>query len=197
MTILYAAVIKGSVVIASFSPSKQDFEKELMKLIPSSGSRTEQVISSSNVFSFLITPTLSFACVSLQTSDRKIPLTYLDALSRRWASVIGPVPQTASKHSYDQSFQHSFGEFTSNFGKATEKTAEINKKLDETQELMNSALTKAYERDGNLHDLDSKTEELLSTSEEFRTQATNLKHQMQCKHYKEVAMWVLVALVII
>ena len=197
MTILYAAVIRDSTLIAGYSPSGQDFEKDLLKLYPGSNGKTEQVISSNNVFTYHITPTLCFACVTLQTSDRRIPLNFLDALSRRWASTIGPVQPSATRHSYDRHFEQSFGEFTSNFGKATEKTAEINKKLDETQELMGSALAKAYERGNELGAIDSKTEELLSSSQEFRTQATNLKYKMRCKHYKEVATWTLVVLCVI
>ena len=197
MTILYAAVLKGNTIIASYSPSKQDYEKDILKLCPSSNSKSEQVISSNNVFSYHTTPTLCFACVTLQTSDRVTPLNYLDALSRRWASTICPVQPSASRHSYDQHFSQSFGEFTSNFGKSSEKTAEINKKLDETQELMSSALAKAYERGNELESIDGKTEELLSTSEEFRTQATNLKNKMRCKHYKEIAMWTIIVICVI
>ena len=105
MSIIYVSVIKGNTIVASFSSSNADFERDISKLLSSSQGRTEQVISSENVFTFIVTSALSFVCVTKTSTDRKLPFAYLDILSKRWAATVGAIPQNAKPHQYDQAFR--------------------------------------------------------------------------------------------
>lgn len=196
MTILYAAVAKDRMIIASYIADKTDFEKEVVKLLPQASARTEQVISSNHVFSYLSTTSLVFACVTPQTEDRRVPLNYLDVISRRWGATILGSNNATTSHCYDKQFADAFGEFTKSFANPAYKTKGIQQTLEQTQAELTSAMTKAYERGNQLDDLDDKSQQLLSNSEDFRAASTQLKNQMRCKYYKELFFWFVVIFIV-
>jgi vesicle-associated membrane protein 7 len=77
------------------------------------------------------------------------------------------------------------------------KTSELAGQLDEVQQILTESTTKAFDRGAELESISSKTEELLSTSEEFRTLSTNLKWKMRCAWLKSWAGRILLVIVII
>ncbi|EAX88978.1 Synaptobrevin family protein [Trichomonas vaginalis G3] len=196
MTILYAAVVKDRTMIASLVVDKADFEKEVLKLLPQASAKTEQVISSNYIFSFLSLSSLIFVCVTPQTEDRRVPLNYLDAISHRWGPTIGGSTVTPTSHIYDKQFQEAFGEFTRSFANPAYKTKAIQQTLEQTQAELTDAMTKAYSRGNQLEDLDDKSQQLLSNSEDFKQASTQLKNQMRCKYYKELLFWFLVIFIV-
>jgi vesicle-associated membrane protein 7 len=190
----YSAVVRGHTIIASIGDLTGLSEREILRLLPPNSSRTEQKITSGKLFSFLITPGLTFVCVSPQSVDKQRPLTFLDILSRRWAAAYGSVSASAADHALDQVYNTSFGPLFEDYGRAS-KTAEIARDLAETQDILTESMSKALDRGAELESMSSKSESLLTTSEDFRAQATGLKWKMRCEYVKSWVFWILVVVV--
>lgn len=195
--ISYTAVIRGKVIIASYGEQSQKYEKDILRLLPSSQAKTEQKITSGHMYSFVSTPSLIFACVSLQSSDQQRVIQYLDTLSRRWAATLGPSSNTAGLHAMDDQFVKNFGPLIEEYNNTGGKTRQINQQLEETQQILTDTVSKALDRGEELQTISTKSEDLLSTSEEFRTQANNLKRKMRCSYYKTNIIWIAVAILIL
>lgn len=194
MSITYAAVIRGNVIIASYSDPAINLDKDVLKLMSLNSSKIDQKISGQNVYSYLTGPVLTFACVSSISVDKKIPLTFLDTLSRRWSSALGADSNSASSHQLDDAFRQNFSNLFTN---STDTVSVINQQFEETQRILGESVSKAYDRGAKLEDLGSRSEDLLLTSEEFRTQATNLKWRMKCAMIKSWLIWIAVIIVIL
>jgi vesicle-associated membrane protein 7 len=192
----YAAVLRGQLVIASIGDLFGLSEREVIRLLPSSGSRAEQKISSGKLFSFTSTPGLSYVALSPQSVDKQRPLAFLDTLSRRWAATFAAQSATAPEHSLDHVLAANFSPLFNEYGKVN-KTAELAADLDQTQAILTNAMSKGLDRSAELESISSKSETLLSTSEEFRAQATNLKWKMRCQYIKSWLVWILVIVLII
>jgi vesicle-associated membrane protein 7 len=192
----YSAVIRGNTIIASYGDLSGFSERELLRLIPDQLLRIDQKITSGRLISFITTPGLVFVAVSQQSVDKQRPLTFLQTLSRRWAAAYGPMSASAADHALDQIFASNFAALFNDYSSAT-KTSELAGQLDETQQILTESTTKAFDRGAELESISSKTEELLSTSEEFRTLSTNLKWKMRCAWLKSWAGRILLVIVII
>jgi vesicle-associated membrane protein 7 len=192
----YAAVLRGHIVIASIDDLSELSEREVIRLLPSSGFRTEQKLSSGKLFSFTSTPGLSYVAVSLQPVDKQRPLLFLDTFSRRWATTHGVQCATATEHSLDGLLAANFSALFNEYGKAN-KTAELAADLDQTQQQLTDALSKGLDRSAELESISSEGETLLSTSVEFRSQAVNLKWKMRCQSIKSWLIGIIVIVLVI
>jgi vesicle-associated membrane protein 7 len=189
----YAAILRGQTVIASIGDLTALSERDAVRLLPHSGFRTEQKISSGKLFSFTSTPGLSYIAVSPQSVDKQRPLVFLDTLSRRWAATFGAQSSNASEHSLDKLLATNFSPLFNDYGRVN-KTAELASDLDQTQRILTDAMAKGLDRSAELEAISTKGEVLLSTSEEFRAQATNLKWKMRWEYIKT---WVIRVLIIL
>lgn len=186
----FAGVMKGNVIIASYGDASSVSEKDIVKLSPTSQIQ-EQKITSGKLYSYLSTPVLTFFSVSPSSVDKQRVLVFLDTLSRRWVGSYGPVSNSATTHSLDNIFSENFASLFNDFNKPQNKTDEINRQLNETEQILSESVSKAIERGEGLDSISSKSEQLLSTSEEFRTASTNLKRKMRCSYIKSWLFWIL------
>jgi vesicle-associated membrane protein 7 len=189
----YAAVVRGGTIIASYGDLSGVTERDILRLLPVHSSRIDQKIASSKLFSFITTPALVFVAVSHQAVDKQRPLAFLDTPSRRWAAAFAPASASAGDHGLNQVFASNFASLFDDYAKAT-KTAEIARELDETQHILTESVTKALDRGAELESISSKSETLMSTSEAFRAQATNLKWKMRCEYIKS-GIWRILAII--
>jgi vesicle-associated membrane protein 7 len=192
----YCAIIRGHVLVASYGDPAAISERDIVKLLPASSSKTEQKISSGKLFTFITTPGLTFVSVSQASVDKQRPIAFLDTLSRRWAAQFGPVSASASSHALDGIFLKNFGSLFDEFSNPT-KTARLSRELEETQEILRTSVTKAFDRGSDLQTISNKSEDLLGASEEFRAQATNLKWKMRCQYIKSWICWIIIIILII
>lgn len=193
--LLYCAVIRNRIIIAAYGDRNSVSENDIIKLLPNSN-KTEQKITGGNVFSFLSTPGLTFASVGPQNSDKQRQLVFLDTLSRRWATSYGQISNNATMHSLDQVLANNFSQLFNEFSQPPNKTAEINRRLDETQQILSQSVSKALIRGGELSSLSAKSEEMMATSEEFRTQSANLHWKMRCSYIKSWALYIFLGILL-
>jgi vesicle-associated membrane protein 7 len=189
----YVAVLRGHTVIASYGDSSPAIERDILKLLPAT-TGTEQLISTGHLFSFFPTTSLTFVCASPQSVDKQRPLQFLNVLSRRWIGTYGPPSATAGLHALDSFFAKDFAGLFAEFNQA--KTADLARELDETQRILTESVSRAFDRGSDLQTLASKSESLISTSEEFRRNSVNLRKKMQCQWLKSWA-WTIVILLIV
>ena len=173
------------------------FEREILRLCPINGSKTEQKISGGYTFSFFSTQSLVFASVTRHEVDQTRPLQFLDDLSRRFGSMLGTKVYSATQHSLDSDFQRLFSKSINEFGTSLSKTEQIKNKLDQTQQVLQKSVAMAAERGDSLSLIQGKTEDLHAVSEEFLQQATTLKRKMRCSWIKSYAMQITIAIVAI
>lgn len=196
MTLLYyVGVIKGNIIIASYGDSTSASEKDIIKLLPSSQTQ-EQKITSGKLYSYISTPVLTFFSVSPSSVDKQRVLIFLDTLSRRWVGSFGPVSANATLHSLDTLLLDNFASLFNDFNKPQSKTDEIHRQLNETEQILAESVSKAIDRGEELDSISTKSEQLLSTSEEFRTAATNLKWKMKCSYIKSWVFWIIICILI-
>lgn len=195
MNVSYVAVIRGRIIIAAYGDTSVS-ERDVLKLLPPATSRIEQKITSGSLFTFITTPALTFMSVSRQSIEKQKPISFLDTLSRRWTATYGPVSASASAHALDSVFQKQFSQLFDDVNKAN-KTSEIARQLDETQQILTDSMTRALARGAELESVSEKTEVLLSSSEEFRSQASNLKWRMKCQQIRSLSTWIIAGTIIL
>jgi vesicle-associated membrane protein 7 len=108
----------------------------------------------------------------------------------------GPVSASAADHALDQIFASSFAAPFDDYPNRT-KTAELAQQLDEVQQIMTESVTKALNRGAELEAISSKSEDAMAASEEFRSQAANLKWHVRCASIKSCVARILIAIVVI
>jgi len=192
----YSAVIRGNTVIAAYGDLSGISEREILRLVPPLSTRVDQKITASKLLSFVTTPGLVFVAVSHQQVDKQRPIAFLNTLSHRWVAACGKASASAADHALDHVFASNFAGLFDEYAKVT-KTSALSHELDETQQILAESMTKALDRRADLEGLSSKSENLMSTSEEFRTQATNLKWKMRCQYIKSWFWWILTILLIV
>jgi vesicle-associated membrane protein 7 len=195
MALEYAAVLRGTTVIAAYGDVASVSERDLVRLLPSHTSRIEQKLAGGRLFSFLNTSALTYAAVSEQSGDSQKPLAFLEELSRRWLPNYGFVSASASGHGLDGVFASHFRGLFEGF--AGGKTLQCARELDEAQQILTHSVTKALTRGAELESISSKSENLMATSQEFRTEAGNLKWKMRCQWIKAWAWKVLAVLAVV
>lgn len=192
----YCAILRGKTVIAAMGDQSASAGKDLVKLLPPASSRIEQKITTGRLYTFFTTPLLTFVAISPQSVDKQKPIAFLDTIARRWSATYGNVSASATEHSLDSVFAKNFQAALDECNKEN-KAADLNRRLDETQQILTESMTKVVDRGAHLDAIASKSEELRNTSEEFRTQATNLKWKMRCQYIKSWAMWILMIILIL
>jgi vesicle-associated membrane protein 7 len=192
----YSAVVRGSTIIASFGDLSGVSERDIVRLLPPPTTRVDQKITSGKLLSFTTTTSLAFVAVSPQSVDKQRPLAFLDTLSRRWVSSFGVVSASAADHALDRVFASHFAALFDDFSNAT-KTSELVRELDDAEQILTSGMTKALDRGAELESISSKSETLMSTSEEFRAKAASLKWKMRCQYIKSWLWWILCIVAII
>jgi vesicle-associated membrane protein 7 len=154
-----------------------------LKLAPASIVAPEQKIASGKLFTFLNAAGLTFVAVSPSSVDKKRPVAFLETVSRRWAATYGPVSAKADSHGLNETYMKNFIALFQEYNKSN-RTEDISRQLHETESIMKDSVGKALGRGEDLDSLSLKSEELLSTSEDFRAQATNLKWKMRWEAVK-------------
>lgn len=192
----YTIVARGKTIVASYSPDGTDLMREVQKLLETPFVKNEQRRMNRYVFSFLKKSNLTFICATQSDEGANSAIKYLDELSDKWVISFGDRANTAQANSMTQQARGLFENVINNI-EAANKTEKIKRDIEKTQRIMSESVEMAMVRGNDLENLTSKTEDLLSTSSEFKNQATNLKKTMQCAHYKSIAIYILLALAVI
>lgn len=195
--ILFTAVARGNVIISTHSTDGTTYEREVMKLLDNPIQHNEQCRMNHLLFTFYRSNNLIFVCVTSGNSSRQLPFQYLEALSSRWNLIVGDKGNSAGPHSLTGQTKELFDTVLSQVSESSSKTEKIKRDLDQTQKIVTESVQMALKRDNDLNHLSSKTEGLMSTSEDFRMQATNLKNKNRWLYYKSIALKLLIIIILL
>lgn len=195
--ISYSAVCRGDVIIASYSPDGTDLSRETQKLIETPVNRNEQRRMNRYIFTFLKKNSLLFICASNADDSSSLPMQYLDRLSDKWYLSYYESSKRCAANALTAQARDLFQAVLADTTESINKAEKIKREMEQTQRIMTDSMQMAMARGNQLNDLSTKTEDLLSTSAEFKNQATNLKNKMRCARYKSRAIMATIVLIII
>ncbi|EAX95775.1 Synaptobrevin family protein [Trichomonas vaginalis G3] len=195
--ISYTAVARGQTIIATYSPDGTDLNREAQKLLETPLEKNEQRRMNRFIFTFLKKNSLVFICASSADDPSSIPLQYLDKLSDRWYLSFYEASKRAGPNGLSTQTADLFRAVLDDISTSNNKAEKIKREMEQTTRIMTDSMQKAISRGEDLENLSNKTEDLLSTSVDFKNQATNLKNKMRCARYKSLAFWGIILLVII
>ena len=197
MSIVYTAVVRGKVIIASYSSENVNLGREIQRLIETPFAKNEQRRTRNYLYTFNKGSQLVFICASPLDVDKTVPVSYLDLLSNRWNAAASDKSQSAGQNELSQPFKNLFEATLNEFSQTLSKTEKLKRDLDQTQQIVAESLHSAFNRGENLNSLSAKSENLMSTSGEFKAQATSLKNKMFCAKVKSTIFYFSVIIVII
>ncbi|OHT02369.1 Synaptobrevin family protein [Tritrichomonas foetus] len=184
MSIVFTAVSRNNVLIATHSSTGVNLTREIQRLISTPFSKNEQRRTRNYLFTFNKGPLLDFICASPIDVDKSVPISYLELLSNRWNAVLSDKSQNAGPNELSIPYRNLFEATINEFNSTLSKTEKIRRDLDKTQQIVTESLHSALGRGESLNSLNAKSENLLATSDEFKSQATNLKNKMMCARIK-------------
>jgi vesicle-associated membrane protein 7 len=192
----YTVVARGSVIVASYSPDGTDLTREVQKLLQTPFVKNEQRRMNRFVFTFQKKGNITFICATQNDEGTNLAIKYLTELSDKWVFSFGEKTKTAQADALSSQSRELFETVINDFAAANKKER-IKREIEKTQRVITESIDMAMTRGDDLENLSSKTEDLLSTSNEFKNQATNLKNTLKCAHYKTIGVYFLLAIAVI
>lgn len=177
MSVVFTAVARGGIIIASHAPTGVNLERNVQNLLEQPLTNNEQRRMNYYIFTVHKGRLLNFVCATTADSDRSFPIKYLETISAKWNLTIGEKGSWAGPHSLSREAIPIFNAAMSEVSSMS-KTETIKRELDQTQRIVTDSLHMAIARGEELESLNNKSETLMATSEDFKTQATNLKRRM-------------------
>lgn len=142
--ILYCAVIKDKIFIASYGDSSSEYEKEIASLI-SDNSKKDQLIVSQKMYTFIYRPPYIYVCVGPQSSDSKFQKDFLDTLSVRWETSFTQLTKTATEHSLDGILSDNFSDIFDKYFNS-QKIESANSPLEDNQDIFLPHISESFEQ---------------------------------------------------
>ena len=192
----FTIVARGKTILASYSPDGTDLTREMQKLLGTPFVKNEQRRMNRYIYTFLHKNNLTFISASQADENISTSLKYLDTLADKWVLNLGDKSKIAPAFSMSEDGRGIFQSVIQEI-ESTSKTEKIKRDLEKTQRMVQDSVEMALVRGGELQSLSSKAEDLLSTSNEFKNQATNLKKTMQCAYYKSKIIYIIAIIAII
>ena len=192
----FTIVAREKTILAIYSPDGTDLTREMQKLLETPFVKNEQRRMNRYIYTFLKKNNLTFICASQVDENVSTSLKYLDTLADKWFLNLGDKSKIAPAFSMSNDGKNIFQSVIQEV-EASSKTDKIKRDLEKTQRMMQDSVEMALERGGELQSLSTKAEDLLSSSNEFKNQATNLKKTMQCAYYKSKIIYAIAIIAII
>ncbi|EAX89971.1 Synaptobrevin family protein [Trichomonas vaginalis G3] len=193
----YTTVARGQTIIASYSRDGTDLSREVQKLLEQPYVVNEQRRMNRYIFTFCKKNNLTFICASPAESPTSYAVQYLDRLSDCWCLTLLDASKTATQNSLSNSTKDIFDAVYKDVIENEPSSEKIKREMEQTQRLMTESVQLAMSRGNDLENLSTKTEDLLSTSADFRNNAVNLKNKMLCARYKAYALYTAIVFIIL
>ena len=192
----FTIVAREKTILATYSPDGTDLTREIQKLLETPFVKNEQRRMNRYIYTFLKKNNLTFICASQADENISVAIKYLDNLSDKWIIALNDKSKIAPAFSMTEQTKTLFESVIQDV-LAANKTEKIKRDLEKTQRIVQDSVEMALVRGGELQSLAGKSEDLLSSSNEFKNQATNLRKTMQCAHYKSMMVYALLILAVI
>jgi vesicle-associated membrane protein 7 len=200
MTILYALVARGTVVLAEFSAASSNantIARRILEKLPASGDNRVSYSQDRHIFHILRVDGLTFLCMATDSFGRRIPFAYLEDIHMRFMKNYGKVANTALAYAMNDEFSrvlHQQMEYFST-NKQADAINRVKGEIAEVRAVMVENIDKVLERGDRIELLVDKTSTIQDNSFRFKKQSRRLRQAMWMENAKLLAS--LTALIIV
>lgn len=200
MTILYALVARGAVVLAEFSAASSNantIARRILEKLPASGDNRVSYSQDRHIFHILRVDGLTFLCMATDSFGRRIPFAYLEDIHMRFMKNYGKVANTALAYAMNDEFSrvlHQQMEYFST-NKQADAINRVKGEIAEVRAVMVENIDKVLERGDRIELLVDKTSTIQDNSFRFKKQSRRLRQAMWMENAKLLAS--LTALIIV
>lgn len=192
MTILYALVARGTVVLAEFSAASGNsstIARRILEKIPPGGDSRVSYSQDRHIFHIMKADGLTFLCMASDTFGRRIPFSYLEDIHMRFMKSYGKVASTALAYAMNDEFSrvlHQQMEYFSSNPNA-DTINRVKGEIAEVRAVMVENIDKVLERGDRIELLVDKTSTIQDNTFRFKKQSRQLKQAMWMKNAKLLA----------
>lgn len=200
MTILYALVARGTVVLAEFSAASGNastIARRILEKLPPGGDSRISYSQDRHIFHIMKADGLVFLCMANDTFGRRIPFAYLEDIHTRFIKTYGRVANTALAYAMNDEFSRVLHEqmdyFSSNPNADT--INRVKGEIAEVRAVMVENIDKVLERGDRIELLVDKTSTIQDNTFRFKKQSRRLRQSMWIQNAK---LWItLICLVLV
>jgi len=192
MTILYALVARGSVVLAEFSAvsaNANTIARRILEKLPAGGDSRVSYSQDRHIFHIMRADGLTFLCMATDSFGRRIPFAYLEDIHMRFMKNYGKVANTALAYAMNDEFSrvlHQQMEYFST-NKQADAINRVKGEISEVRAVMVENIDKVLERGDRIELLVDKTSTIQDNTFRFKKQSRRLRQAMWMENAKLLA----------
>ncbi|XP_066919357.1 uncharacterized protein [Clytia hemisphaerica] len=192
MSIYYALVARGPIILVDFTEHHGNFEQITTKILQSIDTSQDSkcsYTSESYVFHVMISQGLVFLCMADESMGKTMPYGYLAEIKNKFMG--GTLRERAFhcnayelKHDFSPVLMQQMRRFNRGDVEANSKVKNLQKDVDTVKSVMTENIGKLLERGEKLDVLVDKTEDLSKSSESFARSAKKVRRKMWWQNKK-------------
>jgi len=199
MPIFYSCVTRQDAVLAEYSTKKANFLDFVEKIREKVAFTDDSRMSYSHeryIFHYWVNFGLLFICVADEPFGMRIPMTFLQAIQKRWRTSYGDKGRTAAEYGMHAEFsrvlQQQMDYYSNNV--SADKFRELDSNVNELKNTAVTGLEKLLARGEKIELLMIKTDELQQNSFQIKTRSQGLANAMW---WKNVKLYIIIALIVL
>eukprot|EP01129_Flabellula_baltica_P015184 TRINITY_DN7554_c0_g1_i1.p1 TRINITY_DN7554_c0_g1~~TRINITY_DN7554_c0_g1_i1.p1 ORF type:complete len:230 (+),score=36.10 TRINITY_DN7554_c0_g1_i1:23-712(+) len=202
MPIYYSCVTRVDVLLAEHSLQRgnySDFVNKIRQQVPfTEGSRMSYSYDR-YIFHYWIKFGLMFLCVADEHFGTRIPVSYLEAIQKKWRTSYGDKGATALEYAMQSEFSRVMKQQMDYFSNDinADKIRQVEHGMNQVKENVVSGIEKLLERGERIELLMDKTDQLQANSFQIRNRSAALKRAMWWKNAKMTILIVVIVIILL
>ncbi|KAF9970606.1 Vesicle-associated membrane protein [Actinomortierella ambigua] len=201
MSIIYALVARGPIILAEYTNSSGNFltvTEAILDKIPPNNSKLTYVYDR-YLFHYICEDGLTYMCMADDTFGRRVPFAFLQDMKERF------LDQYSYERALSATVPYGMNEFSKTIAKQMEyfstnpnadKIKQVQGEIEQVKDVMVHNIERVLERGERIELLVDKTDNLNHQAYAFKKRSTALKHSMWWKNKKLIVILVLVMIVV-
>ncbi|KAG0312064.1 hypothetical protein BGZ99_009738 [Dissophora globulifera] len=197
MSIIYALVAKGAIVLAEYTKSSGNFTtvtEAILEKIPPNNSKLTYVYDR-YLFHYVCEDGITYMCMADDSFGRRIPFAFLQDIKAKFLAQYG------RERALESLVPYSLNEFSKTLAKQMEyfstdpdadKIKQVQGEIEQVKDVMVQNIERVLERGERIELLVDKTDNLNQRSFDFKRRSTALKRTMWWKNTKLMVILMLV-----
>ncbi|MCO5552164.1 hypothetical protein L7F22_005674 [Adiantum nelumboides] len=200
MTIVYAMVARGSVVLAEYSSIPSNANSVARQILEKMSVADSRISYSQDRFIFHVTKAdgLIFLCMADDTFGRRIPFTFLEDVRSRFLKAYGRTCRTALAYAMNDEFSRVLAQQMEYFSNdpSADSINRMKGEINQVQYVMLENIDKVLERGDRLELHSDKTSNIQNRAFRFRKQARRFRGTMCWRNVKLMCSLIFLLLIV-
>ncbi|KAL8158738.1 hypothetical protein V2J09_000275 [Rumex salicifolius] len=202
MTILYALVARGSVVLAEFTATATNassIAKQILEKIAGTSDTNVSYSQDRYIFHVKCTDGLTVLCMAEESSGRRIPFAFLEDMHQRFVRTYGRSIITAPAYGMNDEFSRVLSQQIDYYSNdpSADRMNRIKGEMNQVKNVMIENIDKVLDRGERLELLVDKTSTLQTNTFRFKRQARRFRTTVWWRNCRLMFVVILVLLIII